>query len=215
MRTPEQAQAILEGLEKEYPLAECSLNYDEAWQLLVSVRLAAQCTDERVNQVVPALFERFPNAEAMAKADPAEVEPYIHSCGFFRGKARDIVGAARMLTEEFHGVVPDRMEDLLRLPGVGRKSANLILGDVYNIPGSVVVDTHCIRLSNRMGLVDGVKDPPKIEVALRDMLPPEKSNDFCHRLVLHGRAVCSARSPRCAACCVRGACQSYERGEFL
>lgn len=214
MRTAEQVQQILEGLEREYPLAECSLNYDEAWQLLVSVRLAAQCTDERVNQVVPALFERYPGPEAMAQASPEDIEPYIHSCGFFRGKARDIVGAAKMLTEDFGGKVPDNMDDLLKLPGVGRKSANLILGDVYNVPGSVVVDTHCIRLSNRMGLVDGLKDPPKIETALRAILPPEKSNDFCHRLVLHGRAVCSARSPRCGACCVKDACRSYENKEF-
>ncbi len=211
MRTPEQVQAIIEGLEREYPLAECTLNYDEAWQLLVSVRLAAQCTDERVNQVVPALFERYPNAEAMAKAAPEDIEPYIHSCGFFRGKARDIVGAARMLTDEFDGRVPDNMDDLLRLPGVGRKSANLILGDVYGIPGSVVVDTHCIRLSNRMGLVDDMKDPPKIETALRAVLPPEKSNDFCHRLVLHGRAVCTARAPKCEACCVKDVCRQYEK----
>ncbi|MBR2717523.1 MAG: endonuclease III [Oscillospiraceae bacterium] len=211
MRTSEQIREILEGLEREYPLAECSLNYDEAWELLVSVRLAAQCTDERVNQVVPALFERFPNAAAMALAAPEEVEPYIRSCGFYHGKARDIVGAAKMLTEEFQGRVPDNMDDLLKLPGVGRKSANLILGDVYRVPGSVVVDTHCIRLSNRMGLVDGLKDPPKIETALRAVLPPEKSNDFCHRLVLHGRAVCTARSPRCEACCVKGVCQQYER----
>ncbi len=214
MRTAEQITAILDGLEKEYPLAECSLNYDEAWQLLVAVRLAAQCTDERVNQVVPALFERYPNAAAMAQAEPEDVEPYIRSCGFFHGKARDIVAAARMLTADFSGVVPDNMEDLLLLPGVGRKSANLILGDVYNIPGSVVVDTHCIRLSNRMGLVDDMKDPPKIEVILRELLPPERSNDFCHRLVLHGRAVCTARKPACEGCCVRQACQSYEHGEF-
>ena len=211
MRTPVQIEAIIQGLEEEYPLAECSLNYDEAWQLLVSVRLAAQCTDERVNQVVPALFERYPNAEAMAAAEPEDVEPYIHSCGFFRGKARDIVGAARMLVEDFGGRVPDTMDDLLRLPGVGRKSANLILGDVYNVPGSVVVDTHCIRLTNRMGLVDDMKDPPKIEKALRAILPPEKSNDFCHRLVLHGRAVCTARAPKCDICRVRGACRQYER----
>ncbi len=211
MRTPEQVAAIIEGLEGEYPLAECTLNFDEAWELLVSVRLAAQCTDARVNQVVPALFARFPNAAAMAAAEPEEVEPYIHSCGFYRGKARDIVGAARMLVEEFGGRVPDNMEDLLKLPGVGRKSANLILGDVYNVPGSVVVDTHCIRLSNRMGLVDDMKDPPRIETALRAILPPEKSNDFCHRLVLHGRAVCTARAPKCEACCVREACQQYER----
>ncbi len=210
MRTPEQIGAILDALEAEYPLAECSLNYDEAWQLLVSVRLAAQCTDERVNRVVPALFAAYPGPEAMAAAEPEEIEPYIHSCGFFRGKARDIVGAARMLVAEFGGRVPDNMEDLLRLPGVGRKSANLILGDVYGVPGSVVVDTHCIRLTNRMGLVDGLKDPVKIETALRAVLPPERSNDFCHRLVLHGRAVCTARSPRCEACCVRAYCRAYE-----
>ena len=215
MRTSEQVTAIIEGLEREYPLAECTLNFDEAWQLIVSVRLAAQCTDARVNQVVPALFAAYPNAAAMAQAAPEDIEPYIHSCGFYHGKARDIVGAAKMLVEDFQGAVPDNMDDLLRLPGVGRKSANLILGDVYNIPGSVVVDTHCIRLSNRMGLVDGLKDPPRIETALRAILPPEKSNDFCHRLVLHGRAVCSARSPRCEACCVKGACQSYERGEYI
>lgn len=214
MRTAKQVAAIIENLEREYPLAECTLNFDEAWELLVSVRLAAQCTDARVNMVVPALFERFPNARAMAQAAPEEVEPYIHSCGFYHGKARDIVGAAKMLVEEFDGRVPDNMDDLLRLPGVGRKSANLILGDVYNVPGSVVVDTHCIRLTNRMGLVDDMKDPPKIETALRAILPPEKSNDFCHRMVLHGRAVCSARSPKCEACCVKGECQSYEKGEF-
>lgn len=210
MRTPEQVAAIIAGLEEEYPLAECSLNYDEAWQLLVSVRLAAQCTDERVNKVTPALFERWPSAEAMAQATPEEVEPYIHSCGFYHGKARDIVGAAVMLVTRFGGRVPDNMDDLLALPGVGRKSANLILGDVYNVPGSVVVDTHCIRLTNRMGLVDGMKDPPKIETALRAILPPEKSNDFCHRLVLHGRAVCTARTPRCEVCRVAGACRFYE-----
>ncbi len=209
MRTKEQIDEILRCLERDYPLAECSLNFDEAWELLVGVRLAAQCTDERVNKVVPALFAAYPNAEAMAKAQPEDIEPYIHSCGFFRGKARDIVGAAMMLVTEFGGRVPDNMEDLLRLPGVGRKSANLILGDVYNIPGSVVVDTHCIRLSNRLGLVDGLKDPAKIEKILRELLPPDKSNDFCHRVVLHGRAVCDARKPRCESCCVRHVCQSY------
>lgn len=209
MRTKEQINEILDRLEEEYPLAECSLNFDEAWELLVGVRLAAQCTDERVNKVVPALFAAYPNAEAMAKAQPEDIEPYIHSCGFFRGKARDIVGAAMMLVTEFDGKVPDNMEDLLRLPGVGRKSANLILGDVYNVPGSVVVDTHCIRLSNRMGLVDNLKDPAKIEKILRELLPPEKSSDFCHRVVLHGRAVCDARKPNCEACCVRHVCQTY------
>ena len=211
MRTPEQVEHIVNALAEEYPLADCTLDYHEAWQLLVQVRLAAQCTDERVNLISPALFARFPDPETMAKAQPEDVEPYIRSCGFFHGKARDIVGAARMLVEDFGGVVPDNMEDLLKLPGVGRKSANLILGDVYRKPGSVVVDTHCIRLSNRMGLVDDLKDPPKIETALRAILPPEESSDFCHRIVYHGRAVCSARSPRCEDCCVRQWCQTYER----
>ena len=211
MRTLEQVNAIVSALEAEYPIAECTLDYNEAWELLVSVRLAAQCTDERVNMVVPALFAAYPTAEKMALADPEDIEPYIHSCGFYRGKARDIVGAARMLVSEFGSVVPDNMDDLLRLPGVGRKSANLILGDVYHTPGVVVVDTHCIRLSNRMGLVDELKDPPKIETALRRILPPEKSSDFCHRLVLHGRAVCPARGPLCEGCCVREYCQTYER----
>lgn len=211
MRTPQQIIDIVSALEREYPMAECTLDYNEAWELLVSVRLAAQCTDERVNQVVPALFAAYPTAEKMALAEPEDIEPYIHSCGFFRGKARDIVGAARMLVRDFGGIVPDTMDELLKLPGVGRKSANLILGDVYHTPGVVVVDTHCIRLSNRMGLVDDMKDPPKIETALRAQLPPEKSNDFCHRLVLHGRAVCSARAPKCDGCCVRGYCQTYEK----
>ncbi len=211
MRTPEQVKAIVEALEREYPLADCTLDYNEAWELLVQVRLAAQCTDERVNMISPALFARFPDAETMAKATPEEVEPYIKSCGFYRGKARDIVGAARMLVEDFGGIVPDSMEDLLKLPGVGRKSANLILGDVYRKPGSVVVDTHCIRLSNRMGLVDDMKDPPKIETALRAILPPEGCSDFCHRIVYHGRAVCTARSPKCEDCCVKRFCQTYER----
>ena len=210
MRTPEQIKEILKRLEAEYPLADCTLDFNEAWELLVGVRLAAQCTDERVNMVLPALFERFPNAAAMALAQPEEVEPYIRSCGFYHGKARDIVGTAKMLVEEFGGIVPDNMEDLLRLPGVGRKSANLILGDVYRKPGSVVVDTHCIRLSNRMGLVDGLKDPVKIEMALRAILPPEECSDFCHRIVYHGRAVCNARSPRCEDCCVKNVCQTYE-----
>lgn len=209
MRTKEQIDEILRCLEEEYPLAECSLDYEDPWHLLVSVRLAAQCTDERVNKVVPALFAAYPSAEAMAKAQPEDIEPYIHSCGFFRGKARDIVGAAMMLVTEFGGRVPDNMDDLLRLPGVGRKSANLILGDVYSIPGSVVVDTHCIRLCNRLGLVDGLKDPVKIEKILRELLPPEKSNDFCHRVVLHGRAVCDARKPACEACTLRHVCQNY------
>ena len=211
MRTPEQVANIVNALAEAYPLADCTLDHNGAWELLVQVRLAAQCTDERVNMISPALFARFPDPETMAAAEPEDVEPYIRSCGFYHGKARDIVGAARMLVESFGGVVPDNMEDLLKLPGVGRKSANLILGDVYKKPGSVVVDTHCIRLSNRMGLVDDMKAPPKIETALRAILPPEGCSDFCHRIVYHGRAVCSARAPRCEECCVKTWCQTYER----
>ncbi len=199
MRTKEQIDGIIEGLEKEYPLAECSLEYDKAYELLFAVRLAAQCTDERVNQITPILYERFPTLEALASADIAEVEEIVKPCGFFHTKARDIVLCSNVLLDKFGGIVPDNMEDLCSLPGVGRKTANLILGDVYHKP-AVVVDTHCIRLSNRMGLVDGLKEPVKIEFALREILPPEKSSDFCHRLVLHGRAVCPARKPECERC---------------
>ena len=177
------------------------------------MRLAAQCTDERVNQVTPALYARFPTLEAFAAAEPEDVEPYVHSCGFYRAKARDIVLCARKLVAEYGGRVPDTMEALTSLPGVGRKTANLILGDVYHKP-AVVVDTNCIRLSNRMGLVDGLKDPVKIESALRKILPPEESSDFCHRLVLHGRAVCTARKPMCGRCCVRHVCQTAEEMEL-
>lgn len=206
MKTKKETVKILDLLEAEYPLAACSLDYTEAWQLLVSVRLAAQCTDARVNQVTPALFAAFPNVEAMAQATAEQVEPYIRSCGFYHGKARDIVAAAEMLVTRFDGRVPDTMEGLLSLPGVGRKSANLILGDVYHIPGCVVVDTHCIRLANRIGLVDGLREPARIETKLRSLLPPERSNDFCHRLVLHGRAVCTARAPACERCCLAAVC---------
>ncbi|MCD8255407.1 MAG: endonuclease III [Oscillospiraceae bacterium] len=210
MRTPEQVAGIIAALEAEYPDALCSLNYDKDYELLFSVRLAAQCTDERVNRVTPALFARYPSLEAFAAADVDEVGEYIHSCGFFRAKARDIVASAKMLLTDYGGRVPDTMEELLRLPGVGRKTANLILGDIYGVAGSTVVDTHCIRLSNRMGLVDGLTDPVKIERELREIIPPEKSSDFCHRLVLHGRAVCSAKKPRCADCCTRPFCQTAE-----
>ena len=179
---------------------------------MIAVRLSAQCTDARVNLITPALFARFPTLDAFAEADVAEVETYVHSCGFYRQKAKDIVQACRMLRDEHGGKVPDTMEALLRLPGVGRKTANLILGDVYHKP-AVVVDTHCIRLSNRMGLVDGLKDPVKIETALRKILPPEESSDFCHRLVLHGRAVCTARKPMCDQCCVRHVCQMAEEAD--
>ncbi len=207
MRTAEQAAEIIRCLENEYPDALCSLEYDKDYELLFSVRLAAQCTDERVNMITPALFERFPTLESFAEADVEEVEKYVKSCGFYHTKARDIVNCAKILLTQYGGKVPGTMEELLKLPGVGRKTANLILGDVYKAPGAVVVDTHCIRLSNRMGLVDNEKDPVKIESALRGILPPEKSNDFTHRLVLHGRAVCTARKPYCERCCVRHVCQ--------
>lgn len=208
MRTREQIDGILTALEREYPMADCTLEERDPWKLLVQVRLAAQCTDARVNQVTPALFERFPTCLAMAEAPVEEVEEYIRSCGFYHGKARDIVLQAQQLRDRFGGKVPDTMEGLLSLAGVGRKSANLILGDVFHVPGSVVVDTHCIRLSNRMGLVDNEKDPPKIEKLLRAQLPPEKTNDFCHRLVLHGRAVCTARKAECGRCCCAPFCQT-------
>ncbi len=208
MRTKEQVSEIVRLLEEEYPDAMCSLEFGKDYELLFSVRLAAQCTDERVNMVTPALFARFPTLEAFAAAEPEDVEPYIHSCGFFRAKARDIVLCARALLEKHGGRVPDTMEELTALPGVGRKTANLILGDVYGKP-AVVVDTHCIRLSNRIGLVDGLKDPVKIETALRAVLPPEKSSDFCHRLVLHGRAVCDARKPLCEKCCIKHLCREF------
>ena len=211
MRTPEQVNEIISRLEDEYPLAECTLDFRKDYELLFSVRLAAQCTDERVNKITPALFERFPTLESFAGADVQEVEKYIHSCGFFRAKARDIVLCAQALIEKHGGRVPDTMEELVKLPGVGRKTANLILGDVFGKP-AVVVDTHCIRLSNRMGLVDGLKEPVKIERELRKILPPEKSSDFCHRLVLHGRAVCTARAPKCEGCCVAHVCR-YATGE--
>lgn len=209
MRTQEQVSEIVRLLLAEYPEASCTLDYAKPYELLFSVRLAAQCTDERVNQITPALFERFPTLEAFAGADVEEVERYVHSCGFFRAKARDIVKCAQVLLADYGGELPRTMEELTALPGVGRKTANLILGDVFHVPGSTVVDTHCIRLSNRMGLVDKLKEPAKIEAALRKALPPESSSDFCHCLVLHGRAVCDARKPDCEVCCVRHLCQHY------
>ena len=200
---------IIETLKGIYPDALCSLQYEKDYELLFAVRLSAQCTDERVNKVTPALFERFPTLESFAEADPKEVGEYIHSCGFFNGKARDLVACAQQLLEKHGGKVPGTMEELTALPGVGRKTANLILGDVFKIPGSTVVDTHCIRISNRLGLVDNLKDPVKIEMELRKLLPPEHSSDFCHCIVLHGRAVCDARKPDCAACCLKHLCQTF------
>ena len=211
MRTQEQVNEIVRRLLAEYPDAVCSLDYGKDYELLFSVRLSAQCTDERVNMVTPALFARFPTLEAFAEADVSEVETYVHSCGFYHAKARDLVNCAITLLEKHDGKVPSTMEELTALPGVGRKTANLILGDIFRVPGSVVVDTHCIRISNRLGLVDGLKDPEKIEKELRKILPPESSSDFCHCIVLHGRAVCDARRPNCEACCVKDLCQSYEQ----
>ena len=209
MRTQEQINEIVRLLLAEYPEEKCSLQYEKPHELLFAVRLSAQCTDERVNLVTPALYERFPTLEAFAEADVEEVEKYVHSCGFYRAKARDIVACARVLLEKYGGRVPGTMEELTALPGVGRKTANLILGDVFHVPGSTVVDTHCIRLMNRMGVVDEEKDPVKIEMQLRKLLPPADSNDFCHCLVLHGRAVCDARKPRCEDCCVRHLCRHF------
>ena len=213
MRTQKQTNEIGTRLTAAYPEADCTLDYKKDYELLFSVRLAAQCTDERVNMITPALFERYPSLEAFANADVSEVEKYVHSCGFFRAKARDIVSCARVLLEKHNGHVPDTMEELTALPGVGRKTANLILGDVFNAPGAVVVDTHCIRISNRLGLVDDLKEPEKIERELRKMLPPEQSSTFCHCIVLHGRAVCDARKPKCEECCLRDLCQYYENRE--
>ncbi|MBQ9686151.1 MAG: endonuclease III [Oscillospiraceae bacterium] len=209
MRTPEQVSEIVRLLLAEYPMADCTLDWGKDYELLFSVRLAAQCTDERVNKITPALFARFPTLESFAEADVAEVEEYVHSCGFYHAKARDIVACAQVLLEKYHGELPRTMEELTALPGVGRKTANLILGDVFKVPGSTVVDTHCIRISNRLGLVDNIKEPVKIEMALRRILPPESSSDFCHCIVLHGRAVCDARKPACERCCVRHLCQHF------
>lgn len=198
---------VIERLKKEYPVADCTLNYDEAWKLLVSVRLAAQCTDARVNIVVEKLYEKFPDVNALAEAPVEEIEKIVHPCGLGNSKARDISACMKMLRDKYDGKVPDSMEELLKLPGVGRKSANLILGDVFGKP-AIVTDTHCIRLVNRMGLVDGVKEPGKVESELRKLVPPEEGNDFCHRLVDHGRAICTARThPFCDRCCLNDICK--------
>lgn len=199
MDKKETALRAVEVLQGVYPEGVCSLTYTDALQLLIATRLSAQCTDARVNLVTPALFQRFPSLEAFAQADPEEVGGYIRSCGLYKTKARDIVAMAQMLRDVYGGVVPDTVEELIKLPGVGRKTANLVSGDIYGRPGVVVADTHCIRISNRLGLCD-TKDPYKVELALRQLLPPEESNAFCHRLVLFGRDTCSARSPRCGGC---------------
>ena len=201
------AEEIIERLRNEYPDAECSLDYDEAWKLLVSVRLAAQCTDERVNIIVEKLYETYPDVNALAEAEVSEIEAIVRPCGLGNSKARDISACMKILRDTYEGRVPDTMEELLKLPGVGRKSANLIMGDVYGKP-AIVTDTHCIRLTNRMGLVDNIKEPKKVEMALWEIIPPEEGNDFCHRLVYHGREVCTARTnPYCDRCCLKDICK--------
>ena len=202
------AREVIERLKAEYPASDCTLDYDEAWKLLVSVRLAAQCTDARVNEIVPGLFARYPSPQELAEADVEDIEAIVRPCGLGRSKARDISACMRMLVQDYGGCVPDTMEELLALPGVGRKSANLILGDVFGQP-AIVTDTHCIRLANRIGLVDNLKEPAKVEEALRRIVPPEEGNDLCHRLVDHGRAVCTARTtPHCEACVLADLCKS-------
>ena len=213
MTKKERAATVTELLKTVYPEAVCALHYTHDYELLFATRLSAQCTDARVNIVTEKLFKQFPTLQSFADASEEEIAEAIKTCGLFRTKARDLKACAMMLIANYGGRVPDTMEELLKLPGVGRKTANLILGDVYHKP-AVVVDTHCIRLSNRMGLVDGLKDPVKIETALRKILPPEESSDFCHRLVLHGRAVCTARKPLCSTCCVRHVCQTAEEMEL-
>ena len=198
---------IISQLKKRYPDALCALHYSKDYELMIAVRLSAQCTDARVNLITPALFERFPTLEAFASADIEEVERYVHSCGFYRQKAKDIVESCGLLLRRHGGKVPDSMDALLQLPGVGRKTANLLLGDLYGQP-AVVCDTHCIRISNRLGLAQG-KEPEKVERQLRAILPPEESSDFCHRLVLFGRDICTARSPKCSECPLRPFCHSF------
>lgn len=200
------AAEVIKRLAREYPASECTLDYDEAWKLLVCVRLAAQCTDVRVNETVPKLFDKYPSVEALADAPVEDIEAIVHPCGLGASKARDISACMKMLHSQYNDRVPDDFDELLKLPGVGRKSANLVMGDVFGKP-AIVTDTHCIRLANRIGLVDDVTDPKKVEMALRKIIPPEEGNDLCHRLVDHGRAVCTARTtPRCDGCVLADIC---------
>lgn len=207
MKSKAAVKRIIETLKELYPEGLCSLQYEKDYELLFAVRLSAQCTDERVNKVTPALYERFPTLESFAEADPVEVGHYIHSCGFYNGKARDIVACARKLLEEHNGKVPGTMEELTALPGVGRKTANLILGDVYGQP-AYVCDTHCIRITGKLGITDGSRDPLQVERQLRESIPPKESNNFCHRLVLFGRDVCTARNPKCGDCPLKKDCNT-------
>lgn len=207
MTKEELALEVIERLKKEYPLAQCTLDYDQAWKLLVSVRLAAQCTDARVNVVVEDLYAKYPDVEALAEAPVEAIEEIVRPCGLGKSKARDISACMKILRDQYQGKVPEDFDALLKLPGVGRKSANLIMGDVFGKP-AIVTDTHCIRLVNRIGLVDGIKEPKKVERALWKIIPPEEGSDFCHRLVYHGRDVCTARTaPFCEKCCLKDICE--------
>ena len=211
MTKKDRAKAAVDLLRQAYPDATCALQYTHDYELLFATRLSAQCTDARVNIVTKDLFIRFPTLESFAEAPVEDIEDGIKTCGLFRTKARDLKACAQMLLTDFGGKVPDNMADLLRLPGVGRKTANLILGDIFGQP-AIVTDPHCIRLSNRLGFVKNVKDPVKVETALRALIPPAESSDFCHRLVLHGREVCTARSAQCEKCCLASICPSYPLG---
>lgn len=211
MTKKELAAVCIARLKAEYPASDCTLDYDHAWQLLVSVRLAAQCTDARVNVVVQDLFARYPGVRDLAAAEPEEIEAIVRPCGLGHSKARDISACMRTLRDQYDCRVPDDFNALLALPGVGRKSANLIMGDVFGKP-AIVTDTHCIRLCNKIGLVDGIKEPQKVEMALWKIVPPEEGSDLCHRFVMHGRAVCNARKPECEKCCLSGICR-YAREE--
>lgn len=206
------ALEVIERLKKEYPQSHCTLAYDKAWQLLVSVRLAAQCTDKRVDEITPLLYEKFPTVEALSEAPVEEIEQIVRPCGLGNSKARDISACMKVIHNEYGDMVPDTMEELLKLPGVGRKSANLVLGDVYGKP-AIVTDTHCIRLCNLIGLVDDIKEPGKVEKELWKIVPPEEGNDLCHRFVDHGRAVCIARRPQCAECCLKDICKTGKKAK--
>ena len=209
MRKNERIASIIEALEKLYPQAECALNYTHPYELLIATRLSAQCTDERVNKVTPALFKKYPTLQAFAEADFDELCEMVHSCGFFRGKAKSIIEMSQMLISEFNGIVPDTIEELTRLSGIGRKTANLICGDIYGKP-AIIADTHCIRLSNRLGLVDS-KNPEIVERKLKEIIPAEKQTKFCHNLVHHGRAICDARKPLCDQCTLSTLCPYFKK----